>query len=107
MDEVQTGVLEGPIDLQDIAVDCPLSRRFGIEQGAKVRCIDDFNRPSINSSVQTCESPKPHTIDGFKAFFASLCVFLMTHFKEQQNWFGRTFDLVGAYRQCARTHPRK
>ena len=93
MDEVRTGVLEGPIDLQDSNVECPLSQRFGIEREA-IRYVALMTSAGINSSVQTCESPKPHTI-----VFASLCVYLMTHFKELQNCVGRTFDLVGAYRQ--------
>ena len=42
MEEVASGMLEGPIALEDIPSDHPLSRRFGIQQGAKVRCIDDF-----------------------------------------------------------------
>ena len=60
--------------LQDVPADCPLSRRFGIQQGQKVRCIDDFSRSSVHKSVQTCESPKPHTID----VFAAMCVHLMS-----------------------------
>ena len=97
MEEVESGVLEGPIPLERIDVECPLSRRFGIQQGSKVRCIDDFSRSSINSCVQTTESPKPHTID----VFASLCAHLMGGGNNQGPWAGRTFDLVGAYRQCA------
>ena len=97
MDEVNSGLLEGPIDLKDIPLDCPLSRRFGIQQGAKVRCIDDFSRSSVNSCVQTCESPKPHTID----VFAAMCVHLMSAVSNDEPWVGRIFDLVGAYRQCA------
>ena len=58
--EVNSGLLEGPINLKDIPLDCPLSRWFGIQQGAKVRCIDDFSRSSVNSCVQTCESKASH-----------------------------------------------
>jgi hypothetical protein len=62
-----------------------------------MRCIDDFSRSSVNASVQTCESPKPHTID----VFAAMCVHLMEQFSGNDKWVGRTFDLIGAYRQCA------
>ena len=97
MEEVKTGILEGPIPLQEIPADHPLNRRFGTQQGQKVRWIDDFSRSSVNSSVQTCESPKPHTID----VFAAMCVHLMLVLSGDETWVGRTFDLVGAYRQCA------
>ena len=97
MDEVAAGALVGPIPLDEIPAECPLSRRFGIQQGSKVRCIDEFSRSSVNSSVQTCESPKPHTVDVFTA----MCVHLMSELEEGEQWVGRTFDLVGAYRQCA------
>jgi len=97
MDEVQSGILVGPIPLSDILDDCPLSRRFGILQGQKVRCIDHLSRSSVNASVQTCESPKPHTIDVFSA----MCVHLMSKLGSEDPWVGRTFDLVGAYKQCA------
>ena len=97
LQEVETGALVGPIPLDQVPPEYPLSRRFGIRQGAKVRCIDDFSRSSVNSSVQSCESPKPHTLD----VFAALCVQLMSELEEGEQWYGRTFDLVGAYRQCA------
>ena len=97
MDEVAAGILVGPIPLDQIPAEFPLSRRFGIKQGSKVRCIDDFPRSSVNSSVQACESPKPHTVD----VFAAMCVHLMSELEEGEQWVGRTFDLVGAYRQCA------
>ena len=76
-----------------------MSRRFGIQQGHKIRCIDDFSRSAVNSAVQTSESPKPHTVD----VFAALCVYAMSQL-QGDDWLGRTFDLVGAYRQCA-IHP--
>lgn len=97
LDEVVSGVLEGPLPLDTIPRDYPLSRRFGIRQSGKTRCIDDFSRSAVNSCVQTCESPKPHTID----VFGSLCIHAMAVSGEQDMWCGRTFDLTGAYRQCA------
>ena len=97
MDEVRAGLLEGPLDLADVPTNYPLSRRFGIQQGNKVRCIDDFSRSAVNSAAQTCESPKPHTVD----VFAAMCVNLMGAISDDTPWVGRTFDLIGAYRQCA------
>ena len=97
MEEVKAGLLEGPIDLANVPTNYPLSRRFGIQQGSKVRCIDDFSRSAVNSAAQTCESPKPHTVD----VFAAMCVNLMGAISDDTPWVGRTFDLIGAYRQCA------
>ena len=86
LQEVETGALVGPIPLDQVPPEYPLSRRFGIQQGAKVRCIDDFSRSSVNSSVQSCENPKPHTLD----VFAALCVHLMSELEEGEQWYGRT-----------------
>ena len=97
MEEVAAGTLTGPIKLCDVPDDYPLSKRFGIMQGNKVRCIDDFSRSSVNACVQSSESPKPHTLD----VFGALCVTAMATSKQPSGWKGRTFDLVGAYRQCA------
>ena len=97
LDEVKAGLLEGPLCLDDVPTHYPLSRRFGIQQNGKVRCIDDFSRSAVNSCVQTSESPKPHTID----VLAALCVHVMGIASNDTPWVGRTFDLIGAYRQCA------
>ena len=40
-----SGFLIGHIELDHI----PLSKRFGIKQGAKTRCVDDSSRSGINS----------------------------------------------------------
>ena len=47
--EVQSGFLIGPIELDQVPPHIPLSKRFGIKQGAKTRCVDDFTRSGINS----------------------------------------------------------
>ena len=75
LDEVRAGFLTGPIELEDVPHDIPLSKRFGIKQGAKTRCVDDFSRSGINCCAQVSESPKPHTID----IIASLGLSLMRH----------------------------
>ena len=57
--------VEGPFDLSTIPPDpdMPVSKRFGVVQGSKVRCVDDFTGSSVNLAVQSCESPRPHTLD--------------------------------------------
>lgn len=62
-DEVAAGELEGPFDLDQVPITFPLSKRFGIKQSSKIRCVDDFSQSSINACAQTCESPKLHTVD--------------------------------------------
>ena len=100
MDEVQSGFLIGPIELDQVPHHVPLSKRFGIKQGTKTRCVDDFSRSGINSCAQVSESPKPHTVD----IIAALGLSLMRHSPEGVSWKVRTYDLSGAYRQCA-VHP--
>ena len=100
MAEVQSGFLIGPIELDQIPHHVPLSKRFGIKQGTKTRCVDDFSRSGINSCAQVSESPKPHTVD----IIAALGLSLMRHGPEGASWKVRTYDLSGAYRQCA-VHP--
>ena len=98
--EVEAGFLIGPIELDDIPAHIPLGKRFGVKQGAKTRCVDDFSRSGVNSCAQVSESPKPHTID----IIASLGLSLMRHGQAGASWKVRTYDLSGAYRQCA-VHP--
>lgn len=75
----------------------PLSRRFGVVQGEKTRCVDDFSRSHVNSCVQVTEAPKPHTID----VLASLVMQSMATAANSKPWCVRTLDLKDAYRQCA------
>ena len=98
--EVHSGFLIGPIELDQVPHHIPLSKRFGIKQGAKTRCVDDFSRSGINGCAQVSESPKPDTVD----IIASLGLSLMRHRPAGASWKVRTCDLSGAYRQCA-VHP--
>ena len=97
--EISTGALVGPFELSEISSDTPLSRRFGVRQGGKVRCVDDFSRSGINACCSTSESPKPHTLD----VIAAVCMSLAGVGSGRQ-WLTRSFDLKQAYRQCA-VHP--
>ena len=100
MQETETGALAGPRRLDEVSHRYPLSRRFGVIQNGKLRCINDFTRSGVNSAAQTCESPKPHTLD----VVASLASYIMLKTGGRTAWSGRAFDLTGAYRQCA-VHP--
>ena len=96
LDEVTKGYLEGPFDPSNVAPDVPLSRRFGVVQGPKIRCIDDFSRSGVNKACQTHESPRPRTLD----VLAGVTCELMHSAGVDRQWVARAFDLKDAYRQC-------
>lgn len=48
MSELERGWLVGPLDPEQVPDEYTLSRRFGVVQGPKVRCVDDFTRSSVN-----------------------------------------------------------
>ena len=97
LEEVEKGWLVGPFDPQQVPSHYPLSRRFGVAQGEKTRCVDDFSRSHVNACVQVTEAPKPHTVD----VLASLLMQAMTVCPNAEGWCVRTLDLEDAYRQCA------
>ena len=101
LDEVTKGELEGPLPLAEIPLDIPLSKRFGVERGGKIRCVDDFSTSGINAAAQPLESPKPHTLD----VVAGMLSTLMQLDLSGERWNIRSFDLKSAYRECA-VHPR-
>ena len=100
LQEVLRGEAEGPFDLSEVPSDFPLSRRFGVKQNGKIRCVDDFSWSGINAASQPRESPKPHTLDVVAAMISSV----MCHADSEHAWVSRSFDLRSAYRQCA-VHP--
>ena len=96
LQEVADGFVEGPFDITSIPSDIPISKRFGVVQGSKVRCVDDFTGSSVNLAVQSCDSPRPQTLD----VVAGLLSVMMDRVKKTKSWVGRVFDLKSAYRQC-------
>ena len=95
--EVEKGDVDGPLHLSQVPDGYPLSRRFGIRQGGKIRCVDDFSSSGVNSTSQPMESPKPHTLD----VLAGLMSAKMELCDSESPWMSRSFDLKSAYRQCA------
>lgn len=87
LSEVDSGFFEGPISLTDVPDYIPLSKRFGVRQGAKIRCVDDFSRSGINSCSQVSESSKPPAVD----IIASLGLSLMRHSPNGTSWKVRTY----------------
>ena len=94
-EEVQNGWAQGPIPFEELPPHAILSRRFGLKQPGKIRLIDDLSGSLVNSTVQTNESPKPHTTDVVAALSLEL---LRSGHKEV---LGRAYDLKSAYKQLA------
>ena len=97
-DEILSGWLEGPLSPDAVDPSEPVSRRFGIRQGNKIRPVDDFSASGVNGAASSYESPTLHTIDVFAAMLSdwfakskACCV--------SSELVARTFDLKSAYRQ--------
>ena len=101
MKEVSKGWLEGPFRFSELQKGSSISRRFGLWQKTKYRCIDDFSGSLVNATCSVNESPFIHTID-------ISCALLDRWMRSCQNFgqrsplvgpAGRSFDLKAAYRQ--------
>ena len=98
MSEVEAGWIRGPLSLADIPRHAPITRRFGLVQGDKIRLIDDYSLSGVNACVTSAESPALHTIDTAGAL---LCKWLSMRSSSNlcPELVARTFDLKSAYRQ--------
>ncbi|CAL1162093.1 unnamed protein product [Cladocopium goreaui] len=72
LEEVEFGWATGPLQLEDLPGDAVISRRFGLRQPGKIRLIDDLSASGINQTVQTAESPKPHSADFIAAMLLAV-----------------------------------
>ena len=93
-EEVELGWLSKPVNLEDVPCTASISRRFAIEQGDKIRLIDDLSDSGVNGAVQTTESPKPQSLDVVAAMVLE-CLKKLNKFQV----LGKTYDLKSAYRQ--------
>ena len=97
-DEVDRGWLVGPIPWEDLEPYATVSKRFGIQQGSKLRPIDDFSMSSVNATVSSKDQATADNVD-------TICA-TMLHFMSTLQANGRSssiearsFDLAAAYRQ--------
>lgn len=97
-EEVLSGWLYGPIDPSEVGHSEPISRRFGIRQGSKIRPIDDFSASGVNNATSSCESPSLHTVDVLASL---MCDWFSKskHHGVSSQLVARTYDLKSAYRQ--------
>ena len=97
--EIEKGWLTGPVLLKDLPDTAVVSRRFGIWQKSKYRCIDDYSASLVNSTCQVSESPLLHTIDVSAALLEKWMKISNNEHGEIPQVLARSFDLKSAYRQ--------
>ena len=98
VEERDKGWLIGPLDASSLDRDVVVSRRFPLQQGAKVRPIDDYSTSSINATVGTTEQATTDNIDVISAMLAEMMKQL-TRASRRTEVVARSFDLSAAYRQ--------
>ena len=96
--EVERGWLEGPISAGSLEKGSSISRRFGLWQKTKYRCIDDFSGSLVNATCSISESPFLHTVD-ISCALLDRWMRNNVHNGVDVNIVGRSFDLKAAYRQ--------
>ncbi len=97
--EKEKGWLTGPIPLNELQETSVVSRRFGIWQKSKYRCIDDYSASLVNSTCQVSESPLLHTIDVSAALLEKWMKASNNQYGKIPSVLARSFDLKSAYRQ--------
>ena len=98
IDEVKNGWLQGPMEFEDVPLEAPITRRFGLSQKDKLRLIDDYSESGVNSAVFAFKSPVLHTVDTAAAMICSWMTSAASA-KADSSLVARTFDLKSAYRQ--------
>ena len=76
---------------------CSVAKRFGLQQGSKIRMIDDFSISKVNHTYGLRERLRVQAVD-------ELCAYLAVMMDETEaaampTIKGRTFDLKSAYKQ--------
>ena len=97
--EKEKGWLTGPVPLDELNEGSVVSRRFGLWQKSKYRCIDDYSASLVNSTCQVDESPLLHTIDVSAALLEKWMRASNSLHGKIPEVLARSFDLKSAYRQ--------
>ena len=93
LDEVSKGWSEGPFREQDLPQGAVISKRFAIQQGSKVRPIDDLSQSHINEAFGSMGKIELHDVETI----AASAILFLRH--AGQGLLGKTIDLKSAYRQ--------
>ena len=96
--ELVRGWAIGPSQKEDLKPGATIARRFPLEQGSKVRMIDDFSISGVNDSCEIHNKLDLHMIDTF-------CAVIKQFFLEcgsgqrSSSLILKTYDSKSAYRQ--------
>ena len=93
IEEVSKGWSEGPFSFDELPERAIISKRFAIQQGKKVRPIDDLSQSFLNSAFGSEGKIQLHDTE---TIAAALLLFLRRH---GSGLLGKTIDLKSAYRQ--------
>ena len=98
LEERDKGWLIGPIAWSDLEPHSVVSKRFPLQQGSKLRPIDDFSMSMVNATVSMRDQA---TTDGVDVIAAMMCVFMRSLAQQRKGSqiVARSFDLSAAYRQ--------
>ena len=98
LDEVAKGWLLGPLDWDSLEANAVVSKRFGLQQGEKLRPIDDYSMSSVNATVTVKDQATADNVDVICAMLLQLMTGLRAHGRSTL-LRARSFDLAAAYRQ--------
>ena len=72
LDEVDKGWLRGPLEWSDLESNAVVSKRFGLQQGEKLRPIDDYSMSSVNATVTAKDQATADNVDVICAMLLQL-----------------------------------
>ena len=98
LDEVDKGWLLGPLEWDSLEDNAVVSKRFGLQQGEKLRPIDDYSMSSVNATVTAKDQATADNVDVICAMLLQLMAGLRAQGK-RTDLRARSFDLAAAYRQ--------
>ena len=100
--ETRQEVDKGWIRPANSTVGCSVAKRFGLQQGAKTRMIDDFSISKVNHTYGMKERLRVQAVDELCAYLATLMD--GANPSSLPRLKGRTFDLKSAYNGTATSY---
>ena len=98
LEEVEKGWLLGPLPWDTLEPHAVVSRRFALQQGEKLRPIDDYSMSSVNATVTSKDQATADNVDVICAMMLQLMTGPHSHGRSTE-LRARSFDLAAAYRQ--------
>lgn len=96
--EVACGWADGPWSLEELEYGATISRRFPLQQGSKIRMIDDYSVSGVNDSCTIHTKLDLHVVDTFIAAVRSYFDGMKASGRDM-SLVAKTYDLKSAYRQ--------